>query len=103
LDLIISILLLSDLKYWGVEAPSADASTPISSSLCGSSGIRSAAGDIEGDVRSTSPWENTQAGTYCGGIAPRGEARVVASIGRGNNAAIVCRNGDDILAQRPEE
>jgi len=32
-----------------------------------------------------------------------GDTRVVASNGRGNNAATVCRNGDDTLAQKLEE
>jgi len=75
----------------------------ISVSVCGSTSISSTAGDIEGDVRSTLLWENTHSGTYSGGILPRGDTRVVAPSGRGNNPETVCRNGDDTLAQKLEE
>jgi hypothetical protein len=73
-------------------------------SVCGSSSIRSAAGDIEGDIRSTLPWEYTWDGTYSGGIVPGGDTHIViAPSGRGNNTDTVCRNGDDTLAQKLEE
>jgi hypothetical protein len=32
-----------------------------------------------------------------------GDTGVLVSSGRGNNAETVCRNGDDILAQKLEE
>jgi hypothetical protein len=69
-----------------VEAPNAGASTPLAFRFAVLPVISSTAGDTEGDVRSALPW---------------GDTRVVASTGRGNNNAPVCRNGDGILAQIP--
>jgi hypothetical protein len=86
-----------------VEAPNAGASTPSAFRSAVLPVISSAAGDTEGDVRSTLLWENTHAGTYSGGILPRGDTRVVAPSRRGNNTETVCRNGDDTLAQKLEE
>jgi hypothetical protein len=84
------------IETFGVEAPYADASTPLAFRFAVLPIISSTAGDTEGDVRSTLPWENIHAGGL-----PRGDTHVVASTGRGNNIATFCRNGDDILAQRP--
>jgi len=86
-----------------MEAPNAGASTPLAFRLAVPPVISRTAGDIEGDVRSTLLWENTHAGTYSGGILPRGDTRVVAPSGRGNNTETVCRNGDNTLAQKLEE
>ena len=86
-----------------MEAPDAHASTPLAFRFAVLPVISSTACNIEGDARSTLPWGNIHPGTYSAGILPRGDTCVVASTGRGNNTVTVCRNGDDILAQKPEE
>ena len=86
-----------------MEAPAFGSSTPLAFRFAVLPVISSTACNIEGDARSTLPWGNIRPGTYRAAILPGGDTCVVASNCRGNNTVTVCRNGDDVLAQKLEE